>query len=79
MDKEEIGLIKLELMHKLMNMYVLGTKKKPYYKNEKGTYEIIDFVKQCQPLLKSQGLEITLENDHKFIEDFFTTLFEHIE
>lgn len=79
MDSNEIGLIKLELIHKLMTMYCVGTGKKPNHKNESGDYEIIDFVKHCQPVLKSQGLEITLEDDHEFIEKFFNTLFEHVK
>lgn len=79
MKEDKISLAKLDIINGLMSIYKMGTGNDINHKDENGKYAIVEFIKQSQPLLKEIGHKFTLENDHKFIEDFFELMFKHKE
>lgn len=71
-EKKLNGLMKLEILHKLMGLYIEGTGKKADFIKD-GGYEIISFIKASLPLV---GINESKEYPDNFIERFFTLMFE---
>lgn len=77
MDRNEVGLVRLKLLQKLMKMYSVGAGKQPNHKDDKGNYEIIFFIKDSLKLLAEKENSPIFQIPDKFIEEFFTCLFKH--
>ena len=74
MNNEELRIIKLQVIEKLMNTYTEGTGKEIDHKDDQGQYEIIGFIKESIKILKMMGSKVEIPD--KFIEDFFRLLFK---
>jgi len=77
MDNDEIVLERLKAIEKLMLMYCAGTGKEPDHKDDKGQYEIVNFIKESLKLLKEQNNNPVFDIPHEFIEQFFKALFKY--
>jgi hypothetical protein len=60
-----------------MMMYIVGTEKEPNHKDNKGDYEIIDFIKMTLKLLHEETSNFIFNISDKFIDEYFTCLFKH--
>jgi hypothetical protein len=76
MNKKCVDDIKLEIIERLMVIYIEGTSKNPDHKDENGNYEIIKFIQESIKILNRMVQEKIEINDN-FIEDFFNILFKY--
>lgn len=77
-ENNDLGLIRLRIINKLMTMYVVGTGKKPNHQKKKGEFEIIDFIKESLKILKTMHNDEIYEISNEFIENFFITLLKEV-
>lgn len=75
MDKEEVGLVKLEIIEKLLTMWKEGSALPIDHKQEDGSYSFASFMKESQEILKTMGAKIIVENE--FIDKFIPILIEY--